>query len=207
MNCSKSSLTTELALNCYLHFQILFLFLSILFIFIISKMSKKALHDEINKTLKSNLGPVFKSQPRNIKQQLRGLPFGVFKQLYQEEQPYVKLNNKALFTTIVMLNILFLVIIIGIIILLRNKCNYCMDIKPLLIENSIVFFFVGCVEYFFFKNIAAKVVPSPPSHLAKVTVDNFKHVLKNNKSYSLDDKTDQQLQKMLLLFNIASKTN
>lgn len=204
---TSDSSTSELVINCYFHFQILFLFLSILFILVISKMSKKALRHEINKTIKNNLAPIIKSQPEIVKQQLRLLPLNNLKQIYKQEQPYVQLNNKVLFKTIIMLNVLFLVSIVIIIAILKYNCNLSVDIKNLLINNGIVFFFVGIVEYLFFKMVASKVVPTPPSHLATVTKDDLQQVLQNNKSHSIDDNSNLQLQKLLLLLNLSSQTN
>ncbi len=57
-----------------------------------------------------------------------------------------------------------------------------LNIKDIVIENAIIFMFVGIVEFLFFKTIAFKFIPVEPSFISKEFLNQVKNQLKNTKN-------------------------
>ena len=58
----------------------------------------------------------------------------------------------------------------------RSKGNF-IDLKSILIENSILFLFIGAIEFLFFTFIVSKYVPASPAFMLSEAIDRIKNVL------------------------------
>lgn len=56
---------------------------------------------------------------------------------------------------------------------------YNIDIKHLALENLLIFSAVGFVEFMFFKFVATKYIPAPPSLMIKSIINSLQDNLKN----------------------------
>lgn len=208
-SCKASSKNTILSINSMLHIVILFAFLSILFVFIISKLAREVLVKEITHSIEDGLSSTIKNLNPEQKNYLRKLPLEKLKKFYSEEHIVVQTSNKWFTKMIIFINAILVVIVTGFIITLKYNCGECPPIKDILIENAIVFTFIGIVEYLFFMKIAFKFIPSPPSHLLEAS----KHSLeKQLDKYSEGDEIEtdsslvSELQNIYKLYNMKNLT-
>ena len=181
----KTSHNTSFAINSLLHITILFCFLSILFVFIISKLTRETITNELNKEIEDIIGNQIKNISPEFKTALNKIPYSKLKNVYSEESEYVRINNKWLLSVIISINIILFTILIFFIVVLKYSCDQSIPIFKILIENIILFSFIGMVEYKFFINIASKYIPSLPSHMSisfKNSLQKYlKKELQNNK--------------------------
>ena len=63
-------------------------------------------------------------------------------------------------------------------VLLKYECGSNLKIEEIIIENLIIFAFVGLVEYYFFTRIALKFVPVEPSFISKQFINSLKEKLR-----------------------------
>lgn len=177
-------LNTEFILNCIIHMFIMFTFLSLLYIYYISKVQSDAFNYEVKHLMDDNFKYFFDSKkiPEDLIERIRNeidrLPYDKILQQSSVPDPYTELNNKWLFNTLFSYIFIISFIIIFIIVFLFKKCeNVKIDIKKILYENIITFIFIGIIEYYFFTMIAFKFTPVPPSVLATSFIERFKTML------------------------------
>ena len=179
MSCNPSSHILTLAFDIGVHVSILFLILSIFFILIVSKLSKKAINKEITKSIDKYLETPLKEQVKStgLHANMSNTDVMTVGKLYAREDLTVKTNNDWVFNTIIFVNIVLIIILLLSIILIRYNCNICVPIKNILISNIIIFSLVGIVEYLFFTHIALKFVPVKPSVMTLSFIENLKEQL------------------------------
>jgi hypothetical protein len=59
--------------------------------------------------------------------------------------------------------------------MVKSKILTLTEIKHVVLENCITFFFVGLVEIMFFINIASKFIPAPPSTIFTSLLSNLQN--------------------------------
>jgi hypothetical protein len=160
-----------------MHVAILFLILSIFFEVYISKV----ITDSLNNEIKSNLMPLIKENVVKYNNASNGriddvkkhVDFDKLYKLYDKQSPETVNNNKWVTETIIILNVLVfcvLLTIIGTSLYLGKQ----VPIKELLVENLIIFLFVGMIEAGFFIAIISHYIPSPPSEISIAAVHSMK---------------------------------
>lgn len=172
-----------LGFNALLHVFILFTFLVIFYRVIAVKLEADAVQGEVKHALnqstpellqdfdeKSNgaLKPILQSlEDTGALQKLQDL--------YAEPDRETETYNWWLFTTaFVVAGSLFLtVLVVG-----GMSWYFDIDIKlgEKLIENVALFVGIGIVEFFFFRYIALKYIPAPPSYLNQQVIDALKNL-------------------------------
>jgi hypothetical protein len=55
--------------------------------------------------------------------------------------------------------------------------KYDISLREIIVENIVIFIFVGAVEYFFFTRIAAKYIPVTPEYVSTSILDRIKYRL------------------------------
>ena len=68
----------------------------------------------------------------------------------------------------------------GYICILFFTKKHNIEVKHILLENIIIFSFIGFIEYMFFANIAAKYIPVTPDILTTTALDRIKTKLSFN---------------------------
>lgn len=166
-SCVNSNYITNLSLNVATHVLILFLFLSCFFILYVSKIEQNAFETELNTAISANLNNAFNNLNQNQKTQLKTtlktIPFDGIEKLYKGQSQEIIINNQWLFRVIVVINVAIILCIIAIATSLMYTCDPCLPIKEILMENAIIFAFVGMIEYMFFTRIALNYAPILPS--------------------------------------------
>lgn len=169
-------------INLYLHSLILFSFLSIFFIFYITKLVKSVFNDEISHLIEESLSDKIKEIKKNssISYAIDQLPLDVLIKAYSGQDKAVEMHNQGLFNTVFFINALLWVGLIVVVLILKMTCNTDIHIKEIVMENAIIFSFIGVIEFMFFKYIAFKFVPVEPSFISKQFLETVKQEL--NKS-------------------------
>ena len=183
MECKRLSPWLSLTLNVVMHVAILMAILTIFFDLVISKTIKTAFSEEINNAISENLpGALDKANVSSNGQACTALksvskpngPVDKLKEYYKEPSAEVTNNNRYVTDTALGLSVSMAIMFCIIYTLLRISCGYCMTLPTLLLENFIIFIFVGAVEYFFFMEVATKYVPVAPSLLVESFINNLK---------------------------------
>jgi len=169
-------------INLFLHFLILFSFLSIFFVLIISKASTLAFNNEVERLigeLLHNKIDELKKKSDEFDQITNILPLNKLYNEYQKGNLLVNQHNNNLIKIIIIINVFLWMFFVASLILLNN-CNSHIDIKEIILENIIIFGCVGIVEYYFFTRIAIKFVPVEPSFISKQFLESLKNKLQKN---------------------------
>lgn len=179
-SCNKPSSYIPLTINIGVHVLILFTILSMLFMFFISGVEKSTINGQFESNLNNAFDKLDATIHSGVKAQIRSLTqnnqFNRLKQTYSSPNLNNITNNKWLFTSMIITNIALFIIVFITIVLLTYQCNQCIPIKHILLENAIIFAFVGVIEYMFFTKIALKYVPSKPS----AVINSFFNSINNN---------------------------
>jgi len=173
--------TLRFVINCILHIAILFTILSVFFIYYISHIEEKAYQKEVDdlvnheiKPTLDNLPPQNKAVIHNI---LRPIPFEIIELPYQTTSKYVLFNNKWLKIQIWLVVAFLFSILVSLLLLYYLRCPGKLDFIGVLVENALIFMFVGCIEIGFFIYIAAKYIPVKPSLMTDVFIKGVKDKL------------------------------
>jgi len=167
-------------INLFLHFLILFSFLSVFFIFFISKVSTDAFNNEVEHLIHELLSDRVKElkQTPEFDEVIRQLPLKKLYESFQKKTKAVEIHNDNLIKLVVIINILLWILFISMTVLLKYECNSNLNIGEIVIENLIIFAFVGLVEYYFFTRIALKFIPVEPSFISKQFMNSLKDKLR-----------------------------
>lgn len=176
MDASKQIKTT---IDVLIHIIILFSFLSLFFFLYISRIESDAFKTELAGMISDHINKFIEENP------------SIDTSLY-EMQPYIKRfmdrYNKPTGKTLernIMLKFLSIFVIlllsgitISIILTASLECNKKLNISHIILQNIIVFIFIGIVEYNFFTHVASKYIPVMPSLMASTMVETLKAEIK-----------------------------
>lgn len=159
---------TEHSISLIFHILFLFVALSLLFVFYISKLETQIFQNEINDRLTSTIPSslskndtfgIKKSYLKNNQTTLNDL-----KNYYSSNTNNTETNNKYLKIIMVIVSVNLLLFIILPYTYLKFVGNYHeISLGKLFLENLVLFIFVGGFEIFFFINYARNYVPVLPS--------------------------------------------
>jgi ABC-type multidrug transport system fused ATPase/permease subunit len=181
--CSPVSSTMYTTLNITLHILILYSFLTVFFVFYVSKAETQAFTDEFRNIIDENLTEALKKadvdaqgQVKKSLQDIQPLLQGLHNVYSKPSQINVN-NNKWLFTMAYGIIFVLLLAFTIMVATLKYSCNTCIPLSHLLKENLLVFVVIGIAEFLFFTRIASKFIPVPPSLLITSLVDRVKQNL------------------------------
>jgi len=169
--------TTDFNINLLFQFLLLFTFLTVFFIFYISKVSTNAFNSELSKLtreiIENNIIDL-KEDPIFL-QINKMLPLKKLHNLLNTKQdPAVANKNDGLINTIITFNLLTWLLFIVIILILKYQCKTEFNLSEILLESTVTFIFVGMFEYYFFTRIASTYIPVVPSFISKQFLNSLK---------------------------------
>ena len=164
------------SLNIVLHMMILFTFLSVFFFAYISKVEEQAFKDEIGGLLENSITNAMQANKEQIKPAVHKIkPLLNYLQNQYATPDMATLKTNIMIKFLAVFSVLLLVcVFITIVLTSTLECKHSVPVGKLVIENIIVFIFVGIVEYMFFTNIAIKYVPAPPTLLVKTIINRIR---------------------------------
>lgn len=166
------------SLNVLIHVIILFTFLSALFFIYISKVEGAAFRNELGDIIENGIDKLAANNPELIGN-FQGLEPIIDKliPIYNKPSQYVMQHNITVKFTAVFVILILFAVILTIVLVESLDCKRNVGISRLVVENVIIFAFIGIVEFVFFTKVAIKYVPTPPSLLSKTIVDAIKRNL------------------------------
>ena len=168
------------SLNISLHVLILFSFLTILFFAYISHLEQKSVDDALTNAINGQIGQVLTNLDKNqvVSKLIDWKAVNDVATKIQKdaegELPKVRANHQKLRLIGICMIIGLFALFSGLYIYFRVKCIN-INIKRILVENLIVFSFVGLIEFLFFTKIASKYIPVTPDLLSKTILDRVKY--------------------------------
>jgi hypothetical protein len=181
-------------LNLNLHILILFIFLTIYFFTYVAIKEKEKIDTSLNTIINDQtisllsqldkwdkkLSPTGKSNINwdNVEKNANKL-----KNKYIGEIPSIKSNNKKLLIISIISICVILFIFIGMLIytkIKKNELDGNINIKHIIIENVIIFIFVGIIELLFFQFIINKYIPIGQEFVVTEIVNKLKSKINNN---------------------------
>lgn len=178
--CKQNKFEINFSMNLFVHVIFLFTILSVLFIFIISKLSSESINNELIDIINDNVNDHYKKLNEEQKDTFRNLlnvmPLDKLSRFYSQPEKVRETNNKHVFTSMKLTLFLLLILLVIIVIVARLLCHR-IPMKHIIIENIIIFSGIGLVEFLFFKNIVLKYVPVKPSFIISYLFDSVKNKL------------------------------
>lgn len=175
-NQSDSDKITHFSMNVILHVIILFTFLSAFFFLFVSNIEKSTFENEIGNLIEDNMKNLIDTKPE-IKQYLAEIkPYLLpITKLYDHPDRYTLERNILIKFSSIFVVIMLVGIFITILATVKFACGKNISSTDLVIENIIIFIFVGIIEYMFFTRIAIKYVPATPSLLVDTIINTLKN--------------------------------
>jgi uncharacterized membrane protein YqhA len=184
LSCSLGSDDLTFTINVVVHVLILFTFLTMFFVFFVSKLTKEMFEKEISHLIGDNVGDLVDKLDEETKQNLKlftkVIPLDKLVKKFEEPSEYVLEHNRWVNLSAIAIAIVGVVVLGLVLYILYNTCGQCVPLRHILMENAIVFACVGVVEYLFFTRIALKFVPAPPSLLVSSLINKFKNSVIEN---------------------------
>jgi hypothetical protein len=175
--------------NIYFHVVILFIFLTSFFFTYLARVQSKAISSSITgkipqqvNSLLTNLDfidkKLFTSTYPNIKwDAVKELGLNIAKP-DQSVIQHIQSNNKDLLYTSIGIIIALILGLIGMIIYHKIK-NHDLNVGAIVLENIVIFMFIGIVEYLFFAHVASKYIPTTPYNVSETLLDGVASKLEN----------------------------
>jgi hypothetical protein len=122
--------------------------------------------DAVKQAIQKNINYVDSEINININNIIKNFPFDYYINIFKNQDTFRQMVNQNLFNTIKIINVLLVIFLIFFIFisLISNTLSIS-DVSHVFLENVLTFMCVGVIEFWFFKNIAFKYVPSGPSIL------------------------------------------
>lgn len=176
--CNIASNKLTFMVNIFIHIIILFGFLTLLFNFIISKAMTDAFQNEIGHIIHDNLGKELRTKFNELddktKQMLKNINLKKLETELKKPSKHVIIQNTWIKRSAIAVTLILMIVVAMMFFLLKYSCGTCIPIINIIKENAIVFTFIGIVEFMFFKKIALKFIPAPPSLMVKTFIESLK---------------------------------
>ena len=172
-------------LNIGLHVLIIFTFLTIFFFAYVSKLESrtvqrafdKIIEKEVYKFLTSfdNYATKLHLQNSNfLWNSAYKLAENIEKDSQGELESVKKHNNKLKFIAMGII-ISFSCLLIFLYVYFRRISDTKINFREILIDNLIIFAFIGMIEFYFFTKIASKIIPVTPDFVSLTILDRIKY--------------------------------
>lgn len=171
-------------IDIYIHVILLFIFLTLFFIFYVAKLSTDAFQHEIDHSVSTivtdYINKLKPSEKNYVKIAINNLPIDKLLKNYNKPSEYIQEHNWWVITLSIVFIITSISFLVVLLYILNKTCNYTLDIYTLFKEHSIIFVFIALIEYIFFTQIAAKYHPISSSELTNSIITSFQNYLNHN---------------------------
>jgi hypothetical protein len=171
-------------INITLHVLILSVFLTCFFFLYISDIEKDTVQSQLKNAIEKQVPIALKnikdeSDKLNISAQIHwdnidqiatDMP-----KKYENGDPQLKKHNRNLLNICIGAIIVLFIFLIGTIAYFKLYKKFDIKFKSILIDNLVIFFFIGIIEFLFFKYIALNYVPVKASNLSSSLIDRIKY--------------------------------
>ena len=162
--CERIKPREEFVLDAFFHIFTLCLILGLFFFFVVSKLEKENLQNEMEDGIKKGLDNIT-NYPTNpvLSEQLTTMT-----KLYEKENEADKVYNQGLIYQCLTILVLLLFGLVCVFLTMRWSAHKCPNLGRIVLQNLLLFGAIGVIEFLFFQHIASKFVPVMPSYMAEV---------------------------------------
>lgn len=164
MNCERILKGEEFVLDAFFHIFTLCLILGLFFFFVVAKLERENLQNEMENGIKKGLDSIT-SYPKNpvLASQLETLS-----NLYKNENEADIVYNKGLIYQCIIILVLLAFGLVSVYFTMKWSAHKCPNLGKIVLQNILLFGAIGVIEFLFFQHIASKFVPVKPSYMAEV---------------------------------------
>lgn len=164
--CERIYKGEEFVLDAFFHIFTLCLILGLFFFFVVAKLERENLQNEMENGIKKGLESFNPSKNTTLADNLTTLS-----KIYDEEDEADKVYNQGLVYLCLTILCLLLFGLISVFLTMRWSAHKCPNLGKIILQNLLLFGAIGVIEYLFFQHIASKFVPVMPSYMAEVISD------------------------------------
>jgi predicted PurR-regulated permease PerM len=174
-------------INIGLHVYILFSFLTVFFFLYASKLAKKsinhALDDLINKETEKFLSKLDEMDAKISEieidwKEMEKIAYNI-EQNSQGTMKSITKHNDNLRKFAIGVIIGFGILLLCLYVYFRMVKGYKVHVGSILLENLVIFSFIGLIEYLFFTRIASKYIPVTPDFVTESLLERIKYQISN----------------------------
>ena len=170
--------TDLLIVDVFVHVIILLSILLVFFVYIIAPLETKELTQQIKSQIDTNIpvllengGPVLHSVLVEID---NSSLFDTMIEYYNRPDEATIFRNQTPILSAIIVLISLSMGFLAIWAVLKVSCRKRIPVGKILLENIVLFGFIGIIEYVFFQTIATKYIPTKPSFLIDQTLQSLK---------------------------------
>lgn len=162
--CERIKKSEEFVLDALFHIFTLSLILGLFFFFVVAKLERENLQNEMENGIKKGLDSVT-NYPKNS---TLAADLETMTKLYNEENEADKVYNQGLVYQCLTILVLLLFGLICVFLTMRWSAHKCPNLGRIIGQNLLLFGAIGIIEFLFFQHIASKFIPVMPSYMAEV---------------------------------------
>lgn len=162
--CERIKESEEFVLDAFFHIFTLSLILGLFFFFVVAKLERDNLQNEMEDGIKKGLDSIT-NYPNNP---VLSTELTTMTKLYEKENEADKVYNQGLIYQCLTILVLLLFGLVCVFLTMRWSAHKCPNLGRIVLQNLLLFGAIGVIEFLFFQHIASKFVPVMPSYMAEV---------------------------------------
>lgn len=168
MKCEKIKAGEEFVLDAIFHIFTLSLILGLFFFFVVAKLERENLQNEMENGIKKGLDSI-NNYPNGSAADIElANELDVMAKLYKDDNEADKDYNQGLIYQCIIILSLLAFGLISVFLTMRWSSHKCPNLGRIVLQNLLLFGAIGVIEFLFFQHIASKFVPVMPSYMAEV---------------------------------------
>jgi len=171
MKCEKIKAGEEFVLDAFFHIFTLSLILGLFFFFVVAKLERENLQNEMENGIKKGLDSI-NNYPNGSAADIKlANDLDVMAKLYKDDNEADKVYNQGLIYQCIIILSLLAFGLISVFLTMRWSSHKCPNLGRIVLQNLLLFGAIGVIEFLFFQHIASKFVPVMPSYMAEVITE------------------------------------
>ena len=162
--CERIKESEEFVLDAFFHIFTLSLILGLFFFFVVAKLERENLQNEMEDGIKKGLDSIT-DYPTNT---TLSDDLTTMTKLYEKENEADKTYNQGLIYQCLTILVLLLFGLVCVFLTMKWSAHKCPNLGRIVLQNLLLFGAIGVIEFLFFQHIASKFVPVMPSYMAEV---------------------------------------
>ena len=168
MKCEKIKAGEEFVLDAFFHIFTLSLILGLFFFFVVAKLERENLQNEMENGIKKGLDSI-NNYPNGSAADIElANKLDVMANLYKDDNEADKVYNQGLIYQCIIILSLLAFGLISVFLTMRWSSHKCPNLGRIVLQNLLLFGAIGVIEFLFFQHIASKFVTVMQSYMAEV---------------------------------------
>ncbi len=184
--CKKYDYEAQFMINILVHISFLVFILTLVFSFYTENIMTESINNQVNNLVNENVDKYFDKTVTKDKINTIEEIKSIFKTFFIDPKKYTQMaknlfinnedrnsHNSLIKRSLYIFSATLLFTVLVAFVISKSLCSN-IDLTDILLENFIIFFFVGVIELCFFKFIILKYIPVYPSHVKNIVLDELK---------------------------------